>query len=117
MQQAEMQNNKNGFFYLSLTFIILVIWYVSTSACNIFSKYAISTAKPVEIWDCAAIILTLSMIQLVIGVLFGAFATRRISSPCDLYRFHLSSLFYLFPPLSTTPIFLTLSHGILFMSL
>ena len=66
--------------------LLLLIWYSCTSACNIFSKLFINNIIPVSVLDCSITLLSLSVIQLLSGVMCGAVATGRIVSPFDLLR-------------------------------
>ena len=69
-----------------VTSLILITWYMTTSACNIGSKLFITASVPEQWIDCALTIFNLSMIQLVWGVILGAIATGRLASPLDLFR-------------------------------
>lgn len=100
-----------------VTLCILVLWYVSTSACNIGSKLFITTAGPVLFFDSALTILNLSMLQLMWGTLLGALATGRISSPLDLVRLdkmvkELPEGFIWLWPTKSTQIFSAVCHAV-----
>lgn len=78
--------SKSEILKLLISLLILVVWYVSSSACNIGSKLFIPKSKPIMPFDCTVTILSLSMLQLVWGMFFGALASGRISSIMDLCR-------------------------------
>lgn len=70
-----------------VTSAILIVWYGSTSACNIGSKLFINEAGPVLYIDCALTIFNLSMIQLLWGCFLGAASSGRITSFIDVFHF------------------------------
>ena len=61
------ETNHHGVLRFFVTLLILIVWYVSTSACNIASKLFITESKPEMYVDCALTIFNLSMLQLIWG--------------------------------------------------
>ena len=100
-----------------VTLLILVAWYLTTSACNIGSKLFITASVPEQFVDCALTIFNLSMIQLIWGVLLGAIATGRLASPVDLFRIdkmvaELPAGIIWLSPIKNTQVFSAICHAI-----
>ena len=100
-----------------VTVFILIIWYFSTSACNIASKLFINFSSPELYADCTLTILNLSMIQLVFGTFLGAFFAGRITSALDLFRLdkiiaELPTGFIWLQPMKNTMVFTGACHAV-----
>ena len=101
----------------AVTLLILITWYMTTSACNIGSKLFITASVPEKFIDCALTIFNLSMIQLIWGVLLGAIATGRLASPLDLLRIdkmigELPGGIIWLSPIKNTQVFSAICHAI-----